>query len=81
MKTEQHNVVYEIDCKDCYMCYVGKTKRALGMRTKEHLKNINKINLDKHNVITLHRINQYHDKKWGDVKVLDKENYYKRNIF
>lgn len=36
------NVVYQISCKNCNATYVGQTKRKLGTRIREHIKDINK---------------------------------------
>ncbi|KYN22634.1 hypothetical protein ALC57_04963, partial [Trachymyrmex cornetzi] len=35
-KDELSNVVYEINCADCNVSYVGQTKRQLNTRIKEH---------------------------------------------
>ena len=80
-KINQHNVVYKIDCDNCDSCYIGETKRAVGIRIKEHRQNINLTDSDKHNVVTLHRINTGHNMKWDEFKILDVEsNYYKRDV-
>jgi len=38
----QQDVVYKIICKDCETTYIGQTKRQLGTRLQEHVKDINK---------------------------------------
>lgn len=76
----QHNIVYRIDCRDCDSVYVGQTKRALETRLKEHRANI-KLDRDKYNAVSLHRMNNNHDMKWDSPKILDFEhNKFKRDI-
>ena len=71
--------VYKINCKECESSYVGRTKRQLGTRTKEHFSDIKKFSSP--NVITKHRINENHEFDWKDVKIFDREaSWTKRNI-
>ena len=37
---EKKSGIYQINCKDCKRIYIGKTKRDLGTRVKEHFINI-----------------------------------------
>ena len=44
--------IYQIDCKDCEKLYMGKTKRELGTRVKEHFRNIKNEEIEKSAVAT-----------------------------
>lgn len=35
--TQKSNVVYQIDCMDCDMKYIGQTKRCVKTRMMEHI--------------------------------------------
>ena len=39
--------IYQINCKDCKKIYIGKTKRNLETRVKEHFRNINNGEIEK----------------------------------
>ena len=39
---EKKSGIYQITCKDCEKIYIGKTKRDLETRVKEHFRNIKK---------------------------------------
>ena len=49
-KFKQPNKVYQINCKNCDVTYVGEAKRELGKRIKYHIDNI-KLNPSKHSVL------------------------------
>ena len=71
------SLVYKINCTSCEASYVGETKREVGIRIDEHVKNMTKDH-EKHNVISQHRI-LGHIFDWCNVEILDYENhYYKR---
>ena len=53
------NIVYKIYCFDCESTYVEQTKRQLGIRVKEHIKDINKKS-DSSSVISEHRMTEQH---------------------
>ena len=40
---EKPEVVYKIPCKNCERVYVGETGRPLGVRIKEHRKEVDSI--------------------------------------
>jgi len=40
---EKPEVVYKIPCKNCERVYVGETGRPLGVRIKEHCKEVDSI--------------------------------------
>ena len=73
------NVVYKIDCANCDASYVGQTGRQLGTRITEH-KNHIKRKVSTRSVITEHRIEQGHEFKWGDIRVLDTEPHYHKRL-
>ena len=52
-KTNNKNIIYQIDCKSCEKNYVGQSSRLLKTRSDEHKNNIN-LNPKYHNVITKH---------------------------
>lgn len=74
------NVIYKINCRDCNATYIGQTKRKLGTRLKEHKNNI-KLDSTRLSVISEHISNLSHSFDWDNAKILDYEsNYYKRLI-
>lgn len=44
---KKNSGIYELKCKDCSKLYIGKTKRNLNIRHKEHLRNIKYKQTDK----------------------------------
>ena len=74
----QQNVVYKIDCNDFDKSYISETKRALKNGVKDYRDNINLTNQDKHNVLTLSRIQEQHEIDWEGVQILDNENKYRK---
>ena len=46
----QKSGIYKILCKDCSKSYIGKTKRNLNIRQKEHFRNIRSKQFDKSTV-------------------------------
>ena len=77
-KGDQHNIVYKIECNNCDANYIGHSKRALKTRVQEHRYNIKKKPKE-YNVVTLHRLDENHEMRWDNVKILDKEcPYFKR---
>jgi len=71
------NVVYKISCNNCDATYVGQTKRKLKTRITEHRNQINRNSFNK-TVITEHRL--CHDFDWNNVKILDQEIFYWKQI-
>ena len=57
-------VVFQINCLDCNKFYIGKTKRQLGMRVKEHKIQENS-SVHKHMLLENHRID------WDEIKIID----------
>jgi len=58
--SSNNNVVYKIFCKNCDVSYVGRTKRQLKTRLKEHINNI-KSHATKHSVASEHILNYEHE--------------------
>ena len=54
-KEDYSNVVYKINCPDCNHSYVGKTKRKLMTRLKEHIRDLNKPS-NSLSVISCHKL-------------------------
>jgi len=72
--------VYKIICKDCEATYIGQTKRQLGTRIQEHVKDINKKKSGTSSVISNHCVENNHVMNWGEVKIIDKERSYTKRI-
>jgi len=75
----QQDVVYKITCKDCEATYIGQTKRQLGTRLQEHVKDINKKS-GTLSVISNHHIENNHVMNWSEVKIVDKKRLYTKRI-
>lgn len=60
------NIVYKIKCDNCNGFYIGKTKRCLGIRIKEHQDENSNSSILKHAKDTGHQIN------WDQVEILDR---------
>jgi hypothetical protein len=73
---KQTNVVYKINCADCYWSYIGDTRRALETRKEEHKRNVRQCksgsNIAKHAWTQDHKIN------FDECKILDKATYRRR---
>ena len=59
--TEKKSGIYKINCKECQKSYIGKTKRNLETRVKEHIcnvkyKDIEKSAVEYHFWITQHKV-------------------------
>ena len=39
--------IYQIQCEDCDKCYIGQTRRNIGIRFKEHIRSIKNQETDK----------------------------------
>ena len=44
---EKKSGIYQINCKDCEKIYIGKTKRNLETKVKEHFRNIKNGKIEK----------------------------------
>jgi len=59
---------------------VGQTKKRLTTRIKEHMNDINKKS-GTPSVISLHRLQEYHDFDWNEIHISDNElSWFKRII-
>jgi len=60
--------------------YIGQTKRKLKTRINEHKNQINR-KTNNLTVITEHKLNNGHEFKWDDIRIIDREKYLdKRSI-
>ena len=64
---QRSNVVYQLNCLDCFQLYIGKTCRILCNRMKEHSKDLNSSVLS-------HSIDTGHSIGYSSVVVLDSDN-------
>lgn len=78
--TKQSNAIYCVPCTICKAIYIGQTKRYVGVRLKEHEKEIEKIwerpdEAAKHGECALaeHYRNFGHDMDFQKTKILDRE--------
>ena len=66
-KINQHmksKIVYQINCLDCKKFYIGKTKRQLGVRVKEH-------RIEESSSVHKHMIADNHRIDWDEIKIID----------
>jgi len=78
---EKPEVVYKIPCKSCECVYLGETGRPLGVRIKEHCKEVDNItgiftraaSVCNKSAITDHVCNENHVIDWDKAKVTDRE--------
>ena len=62
-------IVYGMHCTNCNSFYVGKTKRHVATRYKEH------CNPEKPSAVTTHIMTENHDFSIDNMKVLHNSNY------
>jgi len=74
-----HDVVYKIKCNNCGATYIGQTKRQLGTRIHEHIKDINKKS-GSLSVIWNHRLDNDHKINWNEVEIVDTEPSYGKRL-
>lgn len=83
LPSEESNLIYKIDCKNCEKCYIGQTKQFLQKRLKQHeydckITNCNKL---EKTALALHHFTDNHQFDFKNAKILDKEiNFTKRNL-
>ena len=65
---DKNNIVYEIDCSNCGVVYLGESKS----RSDEHKRSVRNCNCDK-NEIAKHCWEADHNFNWDQEKVVDKE--------
>ena len=78
MLLDEKCVVYKIPCNSCNSCYVGQTKRALGIRLKEHKNYV--IDGKQHLPVYCHLERTGHTMDWDNVAVLDTEANWKSRL-
>ena len=66
---EKSGIIYEIDCKDCEMTYIGQSKRKLLLRTKEHIRDVKKQN--KKSALASHSLEKKHKINFDNVKIVE----------
>lgn len=71
-KSDNSNVIYQINCNNCNGIYIGTTKQYLKKRIAQH-KNSIKNNTNK-TALSEHALNLFHNFDFNNVKILDKEN-------
>ena len=78
-KEDGNAVVYQLNCKDCEVIYMGETKRTLNIRAEKHITVIKSASKRSH---TAEHCQKYsHDFDWEHKKVLDfKKNWKIRTI-
>lgn len=82
-KEQQSNVVYEIKCKgkyneSCNKCYIGTTKRALGIRISEH--KADERNKKMTTALAQHLTANEHTADFANTRILDVERGERRRI-
>lgn len=68
----QSNVVYQIECGECDMSYVGETKRRLRDRKREHVASVTYGKV-KFSALASHHVDTNHVPNWESVKILDRD--------
>ena len=79
---ESSGVVYEVDCNDCIKKYTGETGRKLKERIKEHKDDGEKSRKDeKITGLSQHVKTTGHNIAWDNVKIIYRENNWKKRKF
>ena len=73
-------VVYKVLCKDCDMYYIGETGRHLSVRLNEHKANARNKTINMSG-LSQHIVQCNHEVEWDDVKILCRENDFKKRKF
>ena len=64
-------MIYHIECGDWKAAYIGKTKRILGIRVKEHMKpKIDAVKKDITSACSEQEVTTRHKMKWTEVSVI-----------
>ena len=69
---DKSNIVYEIDCSNCQLVYLGESKRSSKLRSDEHKRSVRNCNCDK-NEIVKHCREADHNFNWDQKKVIDRK--------
>ena len=64
---KKREVVYEVPCKECYLTYIGETRRTLKVRIGEHKQAVKRGN--PRNRIVVHAHQSQHAIDWDGAKV------------
>ena len=71
-------MVYQLNCNNCQVTYVGESKRELKNRISDHKRYTNN---KENKVVSNHCNNKKHSINWEKTKILDiEDNYFKRQI-
>jgi len=84
---EKTELIYQIHCKNCLSSYIGETGRKLGLRMKEHRKEVNSFtagtlirasqaresSVTHKSAITDHAVEQNHVIDWDSAEVVARE--------
>jgi hypothetical protein len=65
---EKTDVVYKIPCFECPLFYIGQTKQTFAQRTKQHERDIEKLELT--NAIAKHKELTQHNPNWQDAEIV-----------
>lgn len=83
LKSEESNLIYKINCKDCDKSYIGQTKQYLNKRIYQHKYDckITNFNKTEKTALATHHFENNHQFDFDNTKILDKEsNFRKRNL-
>ena len=73
-------VVYKVSCKDCDKYYIGQTGRLLAVRLNEHKANARNKTVNMSG-LSQHIVQYNHEVGWDEVKILCKENDFRKRKF
>ena len=71
---QRNNIVYKIPCKDCDATYIGESKRSFKVRSSEHIRAVQNMEVDRSEIAD-HCWNCNHEMNWNEKKVIDTEPY------
>ena len=73
------DVVYEVDCNNCFTKYTGETGGKLKERIKEHKDDGEKLRKDKKITgLSQHTKTTGHSPAWDNVRIIYRENKWKK---
>ena len=79
---ETSDVVYEVDCNNCFKKCTGETGGKLKERMKEHMDHTEKSRKDKKITgLSQHMKTTGHSPAWDDVRIIYTENNWKKRNF
>ena len=69
---EKRGLVYQISCHDCDSIYIGKTRRSVKTRKREHVSAVRNFDLEK-SALCQHVLEHDHVIDWENVEILQSE--------